>query len=271
MKIKWKPEFILQAYLLAEQGNNQRDISTAFEIDHSTFVSWKKKYPALRIAYRKGIAARKNGNGKEQLSFFDYVYGQLPEELKPTWDAIMVVEKPKYIRGTKEKKKEQNENGIMFLERLLEKQGKRGRQYLFVHAFTNSCFNLSEALRMTRISYHTYLNWRETDPDFANILEQLKFHMENFLEGSLFKLVAMLDPGSVRFACERLLRHKYGAELKVTGNNLTQPTNVINIAELNLTLEAKKELLGKIREVKQVDSVEVKPKQIEGKNKEDET
>ena len=48
MKIKWKPEFILQAYLLAEQGNNQRDISTAFEIDHSTFVSWKKKYPALR-------------------------------------------------------------------------------------------------------------------------------------------------------------------------------------------------------------------------------
>jgi len=252
----WKLDFILKTYLLAREGKNQKEICEELKIHPSTFVTWKHKHPALRKAFREGLTARKeltqSYTAQDMGTFQDYVYGQLPDTLRDTWNKIVELDK------TDNKK-----NGIAYLEKLLEGYGKTARQHLFIHSLINTCFNLSAAMRMTNTSYQAYLNWRNNDIDFANLCDELKIHVESFVESSLFKLVGLLDGPSVRFACERLMKSKYGAELKVIGDIDKKPTNVINIANLNLTLEQKKEIRDALR--KTIESKEVEPNQLPGK------
>jgi len=226
---KWKDEFYVLAYRLAREGNSDNGIAKALGLTHEALRYQMKRRPALKEAIEEG---RKPDAVK---TFQDYVYKRLSPRLKWLWDKVNECEK--------------KVNGVARIEALLEKAGLRARQHLFVHAFLRSNFNASEACRKVNISKKTFDSWRLRDPDFAELVDkELHWHKENFFEGALIKLVAEGHPSAVIFANRNINRHRGYDKDEDDGQVLhTHLHTVIDVDELDLPLETKKQILGGLR------------------------
>lgn len=235
---EWKTDFYVLAYEGARDGKTDNQIAISLGVDKETLMDWRIAKPALERGIQKG---REINSGK--VNFQDYVYQQLPPNLKEIWDSISECEN-KY-------------NAVERIEAILKKKGKEVRQHLFIHALTVMNFNLNKALKSVNVPKSRFDYWMQTDPDFVKLFDAIQFHKKNFLEDALMKLIKQGDSKAIIFANKTLNKDRgYTERMDVHhthdhSHNHIHQHGVLQIEDLDLSLEAKREILAAIRKKNQ--------------------
>lgn len=233
----WNDNFYIQIYDLAREGMNNKEISEIINVSYKTLRRWIEEKPALKEALTKARGKKSDkptGVVSSVQTFMEYVYKQLPEDLKDTWDELQAYEK--------------ETNAIRKVELLLHNKGERVRQHLFLHALVCSNFNASEACRRVNITKNTFDGWLLADTGFAELVDQMIWHRKNFFESALVGLVAQGDASATIFA-NRTMNRDRGYDMKttvdITGGVLH---GHVDLETLNLPVEVLRQLRGAARE-----------------------
>lgn len=234
---KWIPSNPVEAYILAKQGLNDKDIAASLKITQSVFICWKKKHPELKYALEKG---REDAKKTDSTTFEEYVYERLPKKLQELWDKISYWF--------------EHANGIERIHTLLHGQPTRIRQHLWLHAMISSNFNASDACQKVGVSRRELLSWENSDPDFPRLLDELQWHKKNFYEGALADLAAARNPMAIIFA-NRTLNNNRGYSEKIgvaVAGNITHTHNhSFTIDQLKLPLEVRCAILDAMQKAQQ--------------------
>lgn len=233
-KTLWKTIYIFTAYELAKSGMTGVKIAKVLGVSHPTFRKWEEKKEAFRTAIREGRKAHKI-NGSKGVSFRDYVFKRLPEDLRQLWRNLNKLD---IARSGPEK-----------IEALLAKGGKRVRQHLFLYAWVSANFSISNALGKVNLSRGTFDLWKEKDPEFAMLIDEINWHKKNFFEDHLCKLIKGGDTSATIFANETYNRDRgyskrHDIDVKVSGETTHR---VINIDAMKLDIKTRKAILLSIR------------------------
>jgi hypothetical protein len=224
----WQDVFYLEAYEMAREGLLNAQIMHNFGVEACTFNQWLKRKPLLREAIARGRNPKSNHH-----TLKNYVYANLSPEMKVIWERITGWE--------------DEPNGQRKIEEMLQREGMVIRQWLFLHALVSFGFNKSLACRKVNISIETYNKWVANDPDFAQLIEEMHWHLGNFYENALYNRVLAGDTPATLFANKTVNRKRgYGPTVDVNVNQNVN-VNMINLAELNLPFELKQQLLEHIR------------------------
>lgn len=234
-KSLFKNQYIITVYELAKTGMSEVAMAKVLGISTPTFYSWEAKKPAFKLAIQEGRKVHK-GEGKIGASFRDYVFQRLSPELRVLWKKINKLNKSK--------------SGTEKIEALLANRGKSIRQHLFIYAWTASNFSLSQALKKVNISRSTFDLWKNTEPDFLKLVQEIDWHKKNFFEDSLCRLIAGGDTSATIFANrtrnrDRGYNEKIEVDMEVDGS-INQ--HIVSMNLLKLPLNTRKEILKSIRE-----------------------
>lgn len=223
----------LIVYRLAKTGMSDRDVAKALGVPETTFRKWKRERDSVKYALDE---ARRADAGAQ--TYMEYVYDQLPEHLKPVWEAIL----------------DPTNNPITYVERMLKDCGKRGRQHLFLHALVHYNWNATEACRAVNIRKITFDRWVTDDPGFGELVREMDWHKKNFFEAQLISLVKAGDPALVKFVNQTYNADRgYGTKKEVRKSvdvNVRGQVGhaVVTLDDLDLPVEERRKLLQKIRD-----------------------
>lgn len=232
--VKFDPSFYVKVYKLARDGHPVTHIAKALGTTCPTFNRWCKRRPALQAALDEGRA--ESAGGALGNSLQGYLYQHLSPELQQLWDKVMEFE---HLQNPAEK-----------VQALLADKGKRTRQRLTIHALGQTLFNTSRALRMVGVPKRTFDGWVKDDPGFAELVEELEWHQEEFYKSRFNGLVARGDTAATIHAVKTKLRHRgYNDRLEVThtGNVTTQHEVALDLTELDLDAPTRRALLAALR------------------------
>jgi hypothetical protein len=228
---KFEPTMYVTAYELARDGLSDEQIAKSIGVVGLTFRRWCKRKPALADAVSRGRYRR---DPQDTLTFHEYVFNHLSEHLQGLWKEINACE--------------ELENGVERIEALLKNKGIRVRQHLFLYALTQSMFNTSAALRKVGISRKTFSSWRENDPTFAELVDEIHWHKENFFEQAFIGRVAAGDTAAVIHAVKTKCRSRgYNEKIEVEHTGTISHRHTVSVAELDLPLDTRKQILEAVR------------------------
>jgi len=222
----------VDAYILAKMGMGDTQISQIFGVTDLTFSKWKDQQPALIYALEK--AREKDVNKRP--TFLSYVYKHLSPEVRALWERINYWEDAA--------------NGYEKIEAMLANEGEDVRMSLWFHAFVDSNFNASEACRKVCVSKTTLAEWKENNPQFPKLIDEMEWHKNNLFEDSLISLVKAGNPLAVLFANKTRNRDR-GYDSKITvqheGTITHLHKHIVQVDRLDLSLEEKRRLLEAVR------------------------
>lgn len=231
MADKFKVTMYVTAYELAKEGVSDEQIAGTLGVAGQTFRSWCAKRPALADALARGRQKRDPGN---EHTFQEYIYDHLSPHLRKLWEEIHECETL--------------ENGVERVEALLKNHGIRARQHLFLYALTQSMFNISKALRKLCIPRKTFESWRANDPDFYELMDEIHWYKENFFEQAFIGRVAAGDTAAVIHAVKTKCRDRgYNDKVEVVHSGSITNEHTVSIAELDLPIETRQEVLTALR------------------------
>ena len=236
-KIKIRLSQLFEVYDCSKEGLSIGAIADIIGISLRTFRRNVKLMKALKLG-RKVYKERKSSD----FSMMDYVYKKLPVHLQKVWDEITAVEK--------------TANGFEKTEVILNKAGTKVRQNLFIHAWVCSNFCISKALRKVNISRKVFDNWRENDPGFLELVNQIEVCQKDFFEEKLCGLVARNNVKAILHVNKTKNRDRgYGEKIVIEGRH-TVNHQLIRLDELDsLPLEERQRLLDAVRDRrKQIES-----------------
>lgn len=226
--VKWDDRFYVEAYILARAGHYDKAIGEALGVSQPTICRWIQEKPALKDAIERGRSPEDGGG-----SLREYVYGRLPYDLQVLWDRIDLAD--------------ELDSGVSRVEQMLAGAGTKARQHLFLYALVHTSFDASEACRKVNVSKRVVDGWVRNDPNFAELLDEIRWHKGNFFEGQLVRLVKDGDPAAVLHVNKTFNRARgYGevkriekdGEVKHTHDHQHQHTHrVVKVSELNLPAE----------------------------------
>jgi hypothetical protein len=230
----WKDEYVFTTYELARSGCNQKRIAEVLGVSKPTFLKWKRKYPELRNALRKGCVGAR-GCQSNQFTFRDLVQKRLPPQLRKIWTRI--------------NRFETERSGTTKIEMLLQQQGKQVRQYLFIHALMVSNFNSSIARQKVNVDRKTLQRWIEEDPDFLALVDEIEQCKKDFFEDCLLKLCTGLDTTAVVMANRTYNADRgYGEQTRHRHEHEVSGTIEHKVSRLDeLPLELQKQILDEMR------------------------
>jgi len=216
-----------------------------------TFKSWWNT-PAFKVARTK---AEEFVAGQAE-TFGEYVFRQLTPEAQKVWKRISKWADPK---------KRQTLEDQANVHREMKALGRKIRQELFIHALIYSNYNLSEACRITGVSYNQLNGWRREDTGFKRLVEEVEWHKKNFFEHALMDLVAERHPTAVLFV-NRTINADRGYSERMTVNH-TGLDPSFGLEDLDLDLETRKRILEAIRRKKEKEAssspiIDVTPQQL---------
>lgn len=225
---KFNEGHYVEAYILSRQGLKDKAIESALGLAENTLKRWLKKYPYLQKALDRG---RAQVSKKEE--FKQFVVGRLPEHLMDLWEEIQQVE---------------DGNSQARMDALLNEQGTRSRQYLFIHALINTNFRVSAAKQLIGITLEELNKWKK-DSDFTELLEVIHQVKKDFVEGALMDLVADGDRNAVIFANKSINTDRgYGQKIQVEHKgNIEHNHNLVDLDQLRIPLKLRMELLHYIQ------------------------
>jgi hypothetical protein len=231
------PTVYVEVYKLANAGLPNKQIAKILKCDYFSFRLRIKKDPALRDALIRGRSNENSPIGTEKLS--DYIFGRLSPQVRAVWEKMSEYE--------------EEPNGVLKLEKLLQSEGKKTRQQLFLHSFIGSSFSASQACRAVNISWQTFQKWKTKDPEFLSLFEEMLEHKKNFFESRLVDLVMKGDTCATIFVNKTLNRDRgYGEKVTVEGTMEHKHTHAhITVDQLDLPLEVRKVMLDTLREKQQ--------------------
>jgi hypothetical protein len=246
-KSKWKNEFILDAYELMKQGAKRKQVARICGVSMATFVQWEKKRSLVRMAMKRGKKAYRgkvNGRGRSEIA--DYVFNGLNDEMKKIWNKLSKASRCKSPRS------------VMLA--ILEGKGRAFRQHLFLYAFVNGNFRITEACRRIGISVREYDQWRQEDEDFARLFKEVLEAKKDLCESHLLGLVKKGSEAATIYSVKTLCKdrgyvEKVEHEVNVKGevNHNVLPFNKIMG---HLSEGCQIEILEALRKVKRIESGE---------------
>lgn len=232
---KWDERHYVTVYELARSGMTEKEVASALGVSQPTLKRWKAQKPALRDAWDRGTQSREK---LQDYTFQDYVFDQLPDHLRELWQEINLIEF--------------ETNDIARIEALLQRHGKRARQHLFLYSLAHTNFNITRALRKVNIRRKTYEDWLVNEPDFAELIDEINWHKDNFFEQAFIRRVQAGDTPAVIHAAKTKLRHRGYNEKQEIHHHHDHNVNVlqatINISELDLPLDVRRTVLQAMRE-----------------------
>ena len=228
---KFQPTWYVTVYQLARDGMSDRQIAAALDIGEDTLRTQKKDDAALRDALNRGRRGRKHG---DEETFGEYVFDHLPPKLQELWKQIEIYSTLK--------------EGVELVNALLEGQGVRVRQHLFMYAMTQSMFNVSASMRKLGISRQVLQHWRDNDPDFAALMGEIEFHRKNFFEAAGMGRIAAGDTAMIMHALKTQCRDRgWNDKVEIVHSGSISNPDTISIADLNLDIETRKKVLDALR------------------------
>lgn len=228
---KFREDMYVTAYELARDGLSDTQIAKTIGVAWITFRGWMERHPALVDAVERGRKRRTPG---DEFTFHDYIFQHLSPDLRPLWEEIT--------------RCEDEENQMERVEALLANRGTRVRQHLFIHALTKSCFNVSRSLRMLCIPRKMYENWRQNDPDFIALVDEIHWHKENFFESAFIGRVAAGDTTAIIHAAKTKLRHRgYNDKVEIEVSGTVTHEHLIDINTLDLDMGTRRAILEALR------------------------
>jgi hypothetical protein len=233
---KFNATMYVTAYELARDGFADDFIGRSLGVTGNTFKNWCRRKPALADAVSRGRGVH---NKTGETAFHEYIYMHLSPDLQDLWDQIHEFEKEK--------------NGVERTRLLLANNGKETMQRLFIHALTQSGFNASRALRKIGIPRKRFINWCRTDPDFAELIDEVEWHQKNFFEHAFVTRVAAGDTSAVIHAVKTKCRDRgYNEKIEIEHTGTINHQHTISIAQLNLDTETLGKILIAVRKHKQI-------------------
>lgn len=246
---KWSDEHYVSAYEFARSGMTDKEIARHLGVAHPTLRTWKQDNPALASAIQRGRDV--GGLGRNVFSFLDYLLAHFSPKARQLWYEINRVER--------------EENDVLKIEALLDKQGKAGRQHFFLLALLDGNWNLSRACARSGVSRKTYEKWVADDPDFAELVQEMHWHKKNFFEESLVRKVAEGDTAAILAVNRTLNRDRgYAERLDVQHTGQVDHRHAhIDITELGLPLDTERQVLRALRQRQaEVDAALPAPEQL---------
>lgn len=228
-------DFLLSFYEAFLREYEITKIAAALDTTAGTLHQWCEKFPELKLAKEKAEKSRQAQN-----TFSGYIYNHLSTEAKKVWDEIQFWNEAEPTNGK--------------VNKILSGYPKKLRQEIFVHALIQYGFNLSEACRIAHVSRQTLDAWRRDDYEFLQMIEEIEWHKRNFFEHALVDLVAMRNPGAVMFV-NRTKNADRGYSEKLAIDVNAHHASGINIEELDLPIDIRKEILTAMRKKKELDAV----------------
>lgn len=184
---RYRPEDPVKIYDLLRAGMTLAAAAQALGTRKEVVERWCGQSPELAYAVAAGREARA-ARGAE--SFREFIAGRLPDRLRAVYDEL--------------ERADDEPNPIRRLELLMEDQGKRAKQRLFLHALFANNFNPSAARRMTGVTRRDLNTWKAGDPDFMEMAEEVMEAKKDFVEAALMQGVKAGDTAAVIFANKTL-------------------------------------------------------------------
>jgi hypothetical protein len=223
-KNKWNDEFYVLAYKLALEGMTNGEIAQAMGVERPTLTRWAMEKPGLGHALSEGrMTLEKQGWGN-LTTLQDYIYGHLPLHLKKVWRKMQKIRKEK--------------NAQKKMELLFQNNGEDARKYLFLHSLSVSHFNPTVACKKLCISRKVFTKWCTEDPVFAEHVNEIEWHKDNFIEGKVMEKAGEGNvPILMQLAKSRLAGRGYGdkSQLEITGS--VQHSQVMDISQMPKKLQ----------------------------------
>lgn len=231
--VKFQKTMYVTAFQLARDGHLDSHIAAGLGVTLPTLLRWMKQDPAMLDAVTRGRRGRPTD---DSFTFSDYVYDRLPPELQKVWDELRECETAK--------------SGVDRIRALLGNAGIRARQHLFLHALTQSQFNVSQALHRLMIPRKSYNSWVSNDPDFAALVDELMWHKQNFFESAFIKGVHEGNPALVLHGVKTQCADRgYNDRLQIEhkGTVSHNHTHTVDVVDLDLPLDVRKAILAALR------------------------
>jgi len=226
------------AYELARDGLSDAQIGKTLGVAGTTFRNWCKRRPALADAVARGRHQRDPG---DEFTFHQYIYDHLPPKMRGLWEEIHECE--------------ELENGFERVEALLKNHGIRARQHLFLYALTQSMFNVSQSLRKLNIPRKHYENWRQNDPDFLELMDEIHWHKGNFFEQAFIGRVASGDTAAIIHGVKTKCRDRgYNDKIEIEHTGTITNEHQISIMDLDLDTGTLRKVLDALRAKMEADT-----------------
>lgn len=219
--------FLLDYYDAHLRSDKIFEIYNALNCSKSQYERWTADNWELQEAKTLAEERRKKGQ-----FFSEYVVGRLSVEARECYDKIQFWSA--------------HESAAQKIDMILEGKSKKLRQELFVHTLASTCFNVNEACRLTGINSGVLTKWKE-DFEFRTMVSEIEFAKNNFIEQGLMDLVQARHPGAVLFANKTRNRDRGYGEVVAHEHSGTIQHAALDINDLQLSIECRRELLAAIR------------------------
>jgi hypothetical protein len=224
---KWKPTMAIDAYALAYKGLSQAKMARVLGVSEVSLVYWQKRHKLFRYALKRGKVDRNAPSGVND--FKEYVVGHLSPETRKLWDRINL-----WSEST---------SGPEKSRAFLANTSQQVRQSLWIHAYMACSFNASKACRMIGVGRDIVDKWMQNTIGFKKMIDEVKWHRNNYFEEALVDLVAKRDTGAVIFANRTQNKDRgYGDELEVKHSGQINHAHIHALADLPLSLECRREI-----------------------------
>lgn len=236
---KWSDDLYVTISDFAKSGMTDAEIARAVGTTPVTMKRWRKDNPALDRIMIKARDGYKMRNSNSQPTFLQYVEDRLPDNLRDAWNAIIHIDS--------------DPNGIRRVEKHMAKLGTHAKQHLFVHALVKCNFIAASACRVTCTPWQTYMSWKDSDPDFANVFSYIHEMKKDFFDSCLIEGCRNGEPSAYIFANRTFNQDRYPnpkTELagKVDVGGEVTHEHIHKIEELDLPIEAMQAILDKMKE-----------------------
>jgi hypothetical protein len=226
-RFRMSTRFLLDYYDAHLRSDKIFEIYNALGCSKAQLERWTRDNPELLEAKQLAEERRKKGQ-----FFSEYIVGRLSPEARDCYDKISFWAA--------------HESAASKIDKILEGKSKKLRQELFVHTLASTCFNVNEACRLTGINSAILGKWKE-DFEFRTMVSEIEFAKNNFIEQGLMDLIQARHPGAVLFANKTRNRDRGYGEVVAHEHSGTIQHAALNIDELELSVECRRELLQAIR------------------------
>lgn len=243
-RVKWDDRNYIRGYRLAQEGLSNVDLAQTFGISTVVLKRWLTEKPGFAYAIEEGRKRLEKGGNTLQR----YIFKRLSPELRRLWRKI--------------KRVETEPNSVIRIQRMLANKGEDLQKHLFLHVLSVSLFNPSQACKRLCIKMSTVTRWAQEDMNFAMLMEEMKEHKDNFIEGAFMQLVAEKNPQVVMMAAKSKLKHRgYGDKVEIEHSGSLNHNHMTDLSLLSLPLQ--KAVLAELREIEYKNRNEVSAEAVE--------
>ncbi len=223
-----KMDIIWQAYEAALCNGTYDRVALALDLSPAKLAELRQDTPEVENAIQAAWAVRKRAGATPE---------GLNDELTELWRALSGQN-----ADTKQK-------ALM----LLTEGGETMRQRLFVHALSETAFDIPRCCKELGVTKKLLNKWA-SDPQFVEMLEEIQFRKQNLIESKLLQRVYAGSEKAIIFAAGTALRDRgYGQSIEVTGQ-VQHIHGMLDLRSLDLEPEIQNRILEKVQESGRLDS-----------------